>query len=44
MQYALASHELYKKQGGKDDFLSFFKMYAPYFFRVHQDWKEIHLE
>ena len=23
---------------------SFFKMYAPYFFRMHQDWKEIHPE
>ena len=23
---------------------SFFKMYVPYFFRMNQDWKEIHLE
>ena len=23
---------------------SFFKMYAPYFFRMHQDWKDIHPE
>ena len=44
MQYALASHKLYKKQRGRMISFSFFKMYAPYFFRMHQDWKEIHPE
>ena len=44
MQCVLASHKLYKKQGGKDNSFSFFKMYAPYFVRMHQHWKEIHPE
>ena len=44
LQCTLAAHKLYKKQGGRMTSFSFFKMYAPYFLRMHHDWKAIHPE